>query len=208
MSNNREIKKDQNNKEKKSSSIKLGLISQNSPYINVYELFNNYFEKTKPNPCKIKEEKYFEFSLLNLPQLPIIINHFKNIEDINDKYNIYNFFLIFIDLQNITTNTFLETTIDIIIEADESNVNKKCYIYGFFQNKENNQITEEKVTTLLESKGIEYYYNEIKIDDIESFSKLIECTINDCNNIMIEKYLAKKHSELVQDGSNSHCFIY
>ena len=146
MSNNREIKKDQNNKEKKSSSIKLGLISQNSSYINVYELFNNYFEKTKPNPCKIKEEKYFEFSLLNLPQLPIIINHFKNIEDINDKYNIYNFFLIFIDLQNITTNTFLETTIDIIIEADESNVNKKCYnILKFYYMHDKNRINKPPI---------------------------------------------------------------
>ena len=69
-------------------------------------------------------------------------------------------------------------------------------------------MSEEKITGLLESKGIEYYYNEIKINDIESFSKLIEMTINDCNTIMIEKYLAQKHSKLLTDTSNSRCIIY
>ena len=202
-------KKDQKDNLKHSKSIKLGLISQNSSFINVTELFNSYFEKSKPNNYQIKDENRFEFSLSDIPQLSISINHLKNIEDIHEKnkYNLFNFFLIFIDIQNISTNSFLEKTIDIIIEADDNNFNKKCYIYGFYQNNDNDKITEEKITSILESKGIEYYYNEIRFGDIESFSKLIECTINDCNAIMIEKYLAQKHSELLTDKSNSKCII-
>ena len=203
-------KKDQKDNLKHSKSIKLGLISQNSSFINVTELFNSYFEKSKPNNYQIKDENRFEFSLSDIPQLSISINHLKNIEDIHEKnkYNLFNFFLIFIDIQNISTNSFLEKIIDIIIEADDNNFNKKCYIYGFYQNNDNDKITEEKITSILESKGIEYYYNEIRFGDIESFSKLIECTINDCNAIMIEKYLAQKHSEIIGDNSNSHCVIY
>jgi hypothetical protein len=112
-------------------------------------------------------------------------------------------------LQIDSTKSFLEKVIDIIVEADDNNLNKKCYIYGFYKNNENEneKISEEKITSILEAKGIEYYYNEIILDDIESFSKLVECTINDCNTIMIEKYLAQKHSELASDTSNSHCNI-
>ena len=119
-------KKDQKDNLKHSKSIKLGLISQNSSFINVTELFNSYFEKSKPNNYQIKDENRFEFSLSDIPQLYISINHLKNIEDIHEKnkYNLYNFFLIFVDIQNISTNSFLEKTIDIIIEADDSNFNK------------------------------------------------------------------------------------
>ena len=207
MSNSKETKKDQKDLNKK--SIKMGLISQDSSIINVREIFNSYFEKTKPNSYIIKDKNRFEFSLLNYPQISITIHHFQKLEDINDKYINYNFFLIFIDLQIDSTKSFLEKVIDIIVEADDNNLNKKCYIYGFYKSNENEneKISEEKITSILEAKGIEYYYNEIILDDIESFSKLVECTINDCNTIMIEKYLAQKHSELASDTSNSHCNI-
>ena len=189
------------------TKIKIGLISQESSYINVNDIFNSYFEKSKPDPCEIKDQNRYHFSLLNLPQILISINHFKSMEEISDNNKEYNFYLIFIDLHNSNTYSYLEKVIDIIMEADDNNFNKKSYIYGFFQNKENEKISEEKITGLLESKGIEYYYNEIKINDFESFSKLIEMTINDCNTIMIEKYLAQKHSELLTDKSNSKCII-
>ncbi len=207
MSNSKEIKKVQNETNKKNKSIKIGLISQDSSYINANELFNKYFEKSKPNTYMIKDKNRFEFSLLNLPQISISIHNIKKLEDINDKYHIYNFFIIFIDIQNSSSKSFLDKSLDTIIEADDNNFNKKCYIYGFYKNNENEKITEEKITTISEAKGIEYYYNEVTIDDIESFSKLIECTINDCNTIMIEKELAKKHSEIASDNSNSHCII-
>ena len=36
----------------------------------------------------------------------------------------------------------------------------------------------------------------------------MERIINNCNTIMIEKYLDQKHSELVLDNSNSKCYIF
>ena len=205
--------KEDKNIQKKSKTLKLGLISQDSTYINVHQLFDSYFKYSKPENYKIKDENKYEFSVSSIPQLPISIYHIKKIEDIHDKYNKYNdglhFFLIFIDIQeNKDTNSFLDKALDSIIEADDNNLNKKFYIYGFYQNNDNEKITEEKITTLLEAKAIEYYYNEIKSDDIESFSKLIECTITDCNTIMIEKYLIQKQNELIKDNSKSQCLIY
>ena len=201
-----EHKKEQSSSQK--PKIKIGLLSQESSYINVNDIFNSYFEKSKPNPCEIKDKNRYQFSLLNLPQILISIYHFKSIEEINNNNKLYNFYLIFIDLHNSNTYSYLEKVIDIIMETDDNNFNKKSYIYGFFQSKENDKLSEDKITGILESKGIEYYYNEIKINDIESFSKLIEMTINDCNTILIEKYLAQKHSELLTDTSNSRCILY
>ena len=193
-----------------SKTIKIGLITQNSPFINATELFNSFFEKSKPSYYKIKSQSSFEFSLLSIPELFISIYHLTKIDEIHDKtiYNLYNFFLIFIDIQNISTDSFLDKILDNIIEVDDNNFNKKCYIYGFYQNNGEEKMTEEKITNILESKGIEYYYNEIIFDDIESFSKLIECSISDCNSIIVEKFLAQKHSELITDNSFSHCVIY
>ena len=205
MSNSKENKRVETNNKK--TKIKIGLISQESTYININDIFNSYFEKSKPDPCEIKEQNRYYFSLLNLPQILISIYCFKSIKEINDNNKVYNFYLIFIDLHNSNAYSYLEKVIDIIMEADDNNFNKKSYIYGFFFFFENEKMSEEKITGLLESKGIEYYYNEIKINDIESFSKLIEMTINDCNTIMIEKYLAQKHSELLTDKSNSKCII-
>ena len=216
MSSNQEKnnqQKEDKNIQKKLKTLKLGLISQDSTYINVYQLFDSYFKYSKPENYKIKDENKYEFSVSSIPQLPISIYHIKKIEVIHDKYNKYNdglhFFLIFIDIQeNKDSNSFLDKALDSIIEADDNNLNKKFYIYGFYQNNDNEKITEEKITTLLEAKAIEYYYNETKTDDIESFSKLIECTITDCNNIMIEKYFIQKQNELIKDNSKSQCLIY
>ena len=82
MSNSKDNKKEQTNNKK--TKIKIGLISQESSYINVNDIFNSYFEKSKPNPCEIKDQNRYHFSLLNLPQILISINLFKSIKEIND----------------------------------------------------------------------------------------------------------------------------
>ena len=210
MSDSQEItNKTNDNNDKKPNSIKLGIISQESSYINVFELFDSYFKYSKPDPCKIKDENKYEFSLLRIPQLSISVYNIQKIEDIHNKYNnIIHFYLIFIDINNKTTISFLDKTIDEIVDVDDNTLNQKCYIYGFFQNKNNDKINEETITTMLEAKGIEYYYNEIKNDDVESFSKLLDNTINDCNSILIEKFMIQKQNELLKDQSKSHCLIY
>jgi hypothetical protein len=204
-------KNEDNNNQKKQNSIKIAIISQQSSYIDVYKLFDSCFKYSKLEYYKIKNEDKYEFSLLNFPQLLISIYNIKNIENIENihqKDNIlFNFFIILIDIQNKNTISYIDKTIDAIIE-DDDNIDQKAYIYGFYYNNNNERYTEDKISSILETKGIDYYYNEIKSDDIETFSKLIECTVNDCNAIMIENLLAQKQKELNKDKSNSNCFIY
>ena len=44
---------------------------------------------------------------------------------------------------------------------------------------------EERITTIIDAKGIEYFYSQIKIDDIAKFCKIMEGIINDSNTIMV-----------------------
>ena len=197
-----------NNKSKKTNSIKFGLISQDKSHINVYDLINFYFKNSKPIKYLLKDEFHYEFCPTSYPDLTITINNLRKIENIMGKYDLFNFFIIFIDIQNSNCIDFLEKAIDVIIDAGENTYNKKCFIFGFYKDNEKKKIPEEKITIIIEAKGIEYYYCQLKIDEIDNFSKIMERVINNCNTIMIEKFLDQKHSELVLDNSNSKCYIF
>ena len=188
-------------------SIKYGLIAQESPNINVYEIFNSYFTNSKPNSYKIKDENHYEFCHQLFPDKTETINNLREIEKIYKKYENFNFFLVFIDIQSSKSIDFIDNVINAVIDAGESSYIKKCYVFGFYKDDNNPKIPEEKIITILEAKGIDYYYNKYKDDDIDKFTKSMERIINDCNNIMAEKVLAQKHSELVLDQSKSRCVI-
>ena len=195
---------------KKHDSIKYGLISQGKSCIKVYDLINSYFTNSKPSKYLIKDEFHYEFSPSLFPNLIITINNLRKIENIYTKYTQFNFFLILIDIQT-TCIDFLDKALDAIVDAGEnSNTIKKSYVFGFFGDKNKKTIPEERITTIIDAKGIEYYYSQIKIDDIEKFCNIMEGIIGDSNTIMIEKFLDQKHSELTLDNSNSesHCFIF
>ena len=196
------------NESKKSNTIKFGLISQDNSNINVYDLIISYFKNSKPIKYTIKDEFHYEFTPISLSHLTITINNLRKIENIMGKYNLCNFFIIFIDIQNSNCIDFLEKAIDVIIDAGENTFNKKCYIFGFYKDNDKQNIPEEKITIIIEAKGIEYYYCQIKNDDIDKFSKIMERVIGNCNTIMIEKFLDQKHSELVLDNSNSKCYVF
>ena len=207
-SNKKNKKKNESDKEIAKESIKYALFSENSSYINVNELFKTYFENSKPYTCKIKNQNNYIFSFLNNPQVLLTINHFKKLEDANSYYKLFQFFLIFIDIENISSN-FLDKTIEIIIESDENNLKKKFYIIGFYQENENEKIYQKNIINTANSKGIDYTYNDVNINDIESFGKILEKIANDSHNILIENYLNQRSSELIgEDTSNSHCLIY
>ena len=107
------------------------------------------------------------------------------------------------------SSNFLENTIEIIIDEDENNLNKKFYIIGFYQKNDNEKLNQKDIINTANSKAIDYIYNEVNINDIESFGKIMEKITNDSYNILIEKYLNQKQSELIEeDKSNSQCFIY
>ena len=195
---------------KKHDSIKYGLISQGKSCIKVYDLINSYFTNSKPSKYLIKDEFHYEFSPSLFPGLIITINNLRKIENIYTKYTQFNFFLILIDIQT-TCIDFLDKALDAIVDAGEnSNTIKKSYVFGFFGDKNKKTIPEERITTIIDAKGIEYYYSQIKIDDIEKFCSIMEGIIGDSNTIMIEKFLDQKHSELTLDNSNSesHCYIF
>ena len=207
-SNKKNKKKNESDKEIIKESIKFALFSETSSYINVNELFKAYFENSKPDPCKIKNQNNYIFSFLSNPQVLLTINHFIKLEDANSYYKLYQFFLIFIDIQNKSSN-FLEKTIEIIIESDENNLKKKFYIIGFYQENDNEKIDQKDIINTANSKGIDYTYNDVNINDIESFGKALENIANDSHNILIENYLNQRSSELIgEDTSNSHCLIY
>ena len=197
-----------NNKEKKSNSIKFGLLSQPKSCINVFDLINSYFKTSKINTYIIKDENHFEFTTHMLPELTVSINNLRKIDNLLNKYNLCNFFIIFIDIQNIKSLDFLENVINTIIDLSENNYNKKCYIFGFYGENNNKIIPKERITIIIDAKEIEYYYCCLKNNEIDKFSQLMEQIINDSNTLMVEKFLDQKHSQLIVDNSNSNCNIF
>ena len=194
-------------KYKKESIIKFCLISSNSS-INIKEIFTSYFKTLKEDKYKIKRENHYEFNPPNFPNLTISII-ISSIDKIKEKYSSVNFFLLFIDMQDKNTINFLDKSIDAIISAGDECINKKCYIIGFYSS-ETKILSSQRATTIIEAKGIDYYFSEIKKDQdmIKKFSKLIELMVNDTNTIMVEKFLDQKHSELILDNSKSKCIAF
>ena len=193
-------------KYKKDNIIKYGLISSDFKNINIKELFISYFKTLKEDKYKIKKENHYEFTIPNFPNLTISIV-ISTLEKISKILSTFNFFILFIDMEDSNIINFLDNIIDTIISKEENCFNKKFFIFGFSKNK--SVISNERATTIIEAKGIEYYFGEIKIDENlgNKFKKMIELIINDSNNIMVEKYLDHKHSELIPDNSKSSCII-
>ena len=194
-------------KYKQDNIIKYGLISSNENNINVKEIFTSYFKTLHEDKYKIKRENHYEFKTPNFPNLTIsiVISSLKKIIEI---YSIFNFFILFIDMEDSKVPEFLDKTIDTIVSKGDNCFNKKFYILGFYsENKK--VITKEKTTIIIEAKGIDYYFTEIKKDENmnNKFKNTIELIVNDSNTIMLEKFLDQKHSELIPDNSKSNCII-
>ena len=195
-------------KYKKDNIIKYGLISSQSNNINVKEIFTSYFKTLKEDNYKIKRENHYEFIIPNYPDLTLSIV-ISSLEKIIEIYSIFNFFIIFFDMEDSNVIKFLDKTIDTIVSKGDNTFNKKFYILGFYsENKK--VITKERAATIIEAKGIDYFFNEIKMDENmnNTFKKIIELIVTDSNTIMLEKFLDQKHSELILDNSKSHCNIF
>ena len=194
---------------KKENTIRYGLICSNPSAINIKEIFTQYFSTLKQDKYQIKRENHYEFTPSNFPDLAISIIIISSIEKIKEKFSNINFFMLFIDLQDEGSINFLDKAIDTIIDSGADCINKKCYIFGFCS-KDKKVLSNQRVTTIIEAKGIDYYFNDINKDDDmnNKFKKLIELVVSDSNTIMVEKFLDQKHSELILDNSKSKCIIY
>ena len=200
-------KKNQKEEEKEIKSIKYGIIYQNSTLINISELFKFYFEKANPNIIKNELNEY-EFTSIDNNDLHFIFRVIKEdaMKDIIQIYASLNFFLIFIDIQSTSALKNLEEFIDKLISCSED-ITKKCYIFGAY--KDNNLIInkDEKISTILNCKGIDYEYSEINIYLNEDFPKGVEYIIEDSKEIMEEFKFEEMRNKIDKDKARS-CFIF
>ena len=203
-SNNKKDKSkisDANNK-----SINIGIITQQSDIISIHDLFNSYFDITKPNIIK-NEKNNYEFSLdeINDRNFHFSVITEENMSRIIDIYNFFNFFLLFIDIQSTTSLKVLEIYIDQLIDCSQDNT-KKCYIFGMY--KDTNKIInkDEQITNILNLKGIDYEYSEININIDEGFLKGIQYIIQDSKEIMEEIEFQDIHLKYNRDKGKS-CLV-
>ena len=167
--------------------IRFGIIIQNSPFIKINELFELYFEKSKPIIIK-KEQNEYEFTLNEDKNFRLIFDILTDelMGKIQQIYSSFNFFMIFIDIQNSTALKNLENDIN-KLTAYSYETMKKFYIFGVFQ--ENNLIVnkKEKINTILNCKGIDFDYSELNINSNEDFQKRMELVIEDIKEILEEQ---------------------
>jgi len=187
-------------------SIKYGIISQNSTLIKISDLFKYYFEKS--NAIIIKnEEKEYEFTLESHKDTHYIFKVLNEeaMKNILHLYSSLNFFLIFIDIQSTVALKNLENYVDKLISCSQD-ITKKSYIFGAF--KESNLIvnSDEKISTILNCKGIDYEYSEININLNEDFPKGMEYIIEDSKEIMEEMKSEEILDKREQDKQRS-CII-
>ena len=167
--------------------IRFGIIIQNSPFIKINELFELYFEKSKPIIIK-KEQNEYEFTLKEDKNFRLIFDILTDelMGKIQQIYSSFNFFMIFIDIQNSTALKNLENDIN-KLTAYSYETMKKFYIFGAFQ--ENNLIVnkKEKINTILNCKGIDFEYSELNINSNEDFQKRMELVREDIKEILEEQ---------------------
>ena len=143
----------QNSKKNEITSIRFGIIIQNSSLVKIDELFELYFQKS--NPIVIKKEKIeYEFSPNENKDLRLIFNILtddvmKNIQQI---YSSFNFYIIFMDIQNSSALKNLEKDINKLISCSDD-ILTKFYIFGVFQEEDLIVIKDEKISTILNCKG-------------------------------------------------------
>ena len=200
-------KKDNQNSDKiEAKSIKYGIIYQNSPLIKISEIFKYYFDKSKPIIIKDQENEY-EIALENDKTLHFIFRVIteEDMKNILQIYSSLNFFLIFIDIQSTAALKNLENYIDQLIGCS-ADVTKKCYIFGAYKDEKLIKNKDEKISTILNCKGIDYEYSEININLDEDFPKGMEYIIEDSKEIMEEMKFEEIRNNVEKNKQRS-CLI-
>ena len=196
-----------NQEENDIKSIKYEIIYQNSPLIKISELFQFYFEKSSPKIIK-KEENEYEFTLNdnnNLHYIFIVITE-ESMKNLSTIYSNINFFLIFIDIQNKESLQNLEQYIDKLIACSET-ITKKSYIFGAYKKSNIIIYKDEKISAILNCKGVDYEYSEIDINLNEDFPKGVAYIIEDSKEIIEESKYEEMKDNLEKDKARS-CVIF
>ena len=109
-----------NTKNEEINEIKFGILSQETQNLNATSLFTSYLSNSKTKLVVIKNDYNYEFIPDKYQNLTITINHIKNLRKIVEIYNLYNAFIILIDIQTKKCFEELSTIIDCILDATET----------------------------------------------------------------------------------------
>jgi hypothetical protein len=203
MSKTNDKSSDTSQKEPERKTIKYGILSQTTDIINIKELFNIYFEKSQVNIIK-NNEKSYEFSFNENDKLSFYFGLIPENEYVNlfKIYSYFHFFLVFIDIQTTESLNVLESIIDRLIDCSEENI-KKSYIFGVYKNENIIANKDERITTLLNTKGVDYEYSEININLHEDFPKGMEYLVEDSKDLMEEIEFEELHNKNGRDKGKS-----
>ena len=201
MSNENQ-KNNEKSKENNKKTIKYGIMRQSTENINLSKLFNIYFDKIKPIIINNAPNLY-EFELTNCQNIVLSFDVIVD-EEIGNLYKIYNyfnFFVIFIDIQNKDSFGLLEAFINQLINCSED-IPKKSYIFGVYRDEKEIINKDEEVTNILNSKGIDYEYSEINVKINEDFEKGLNYLIEDSKVINEEMDFEERHKKNGDKGKS------
>ena len=199
----------ENNDNLNIKTIYLGFLVHNSTLFNLYKLFTNYFINSKANNYKIVNENNYEFNPNKYPNETIKIHKIGNLKKIKDQIKRFNEFLIFLDIQQANCLQILDEILNVIIDCSVKNNFKKCYILGFYNDRNLNILNENKMKYILDAKEITYEYNQINYKNENEFLETMEFLIKDINDIEISRLKGAKEEEILNDidHSTSKCIL-
>ena len=202
-------KSNENNDNLNIKTIYLGFLVHNSTLFNLYKLFTNYFTNSKANNYKIVNENNYEFNPNKYPNETIKIHKIGNLKKIKDQIKRFNEFLIFLDIQQANCLQILDEILNVIIDCSVKNNFKKCYILGFYNDRNLNILNEDKMKYILDAKEIIYEYNQINYKNENEFLETMEYIIKDINDIEISRLNGAKEEEILNDinHSTSKCIL-
>ena len=202
-------KSNENNDNLNIKTIYLGFLVHNSTLFNLYKLFTNYFTNSKANNYKIVNENNYEFNPNKYPNETIKIHKIGNLKKIKDQIKRFNEFLIFLDIQQANCLQILDEILNVIIDCSVKNNFKKCYILGFYNDRNLNILNENKMKYILDAKEITYEYNQINYKNENEFLETMEYLIKDINDIEISRLNGAKEEEILNDinHSTSKCIL-
>ena len=110
------------------------------------------------------------------------------------------------DIQNKESLQNLEQYIDKLIACSET-ITKKSYIFGAYKKSNKIIYKDEKISAILNCKGVDYEYSEIDINLNEDFPKGVAYIIEDSKEIIEESKYEEMKDNLEKDKARS-CVIF
>ena len=179
--------------------------SNNTPYDIILQFINNQ----NVNIIEQKEKKNitFEYSLQKGDTKKIKTVFIKEIIEKKPYYDKADAYIIFVDLESVESLDKLNQIIQFILEC---NYNIPAIILGKYNNN-NDKIqslnTETMNKQLKKFKKLNYFYDEICIEQKKIFNEIFEINLKKCFDFK-NKNKNKKVKNIEQDQANSNCFIY